>query len=651
MPPNSPPAANDVCLLPAAVEEAWSTLVSSRFVNPSLLRNEIACSWQRSLSYALDPLTAAPPPHAVCLKALERHATLVAAAKPHMQQLFEFLQGKNYIVMLFSAEGHIINSFGDKDMISIAEALNIHPGADHSERLIGTTAPGISLVRRIPIQVYKQEHYSLWSQEWCSSAAPIFNGRHDLLGAINVANIDIRRHPAEILNLVQLAADGIGAEFSCRYLQKEHKKLASYLSTVADSVSDSLIIFDKTDEIIHINKNAQQILGANAHKFIGRPAHDLIANYTAAKEGLNAGREWAELHFFASSQVVTLDARLKALRADSLEAPGIVGILQKQQKSTRAPVPVRYGFRDFVFSSKPVARLIEDARHVADTEHTILIQGESGTGKEVLSQAIHRSSSRRNKPFVVINCAALPKELIQSELFGYESGSFTGAEKGGKAGKFELADGGTIFLDEIGDMPLEAQANLLRVLQEKKIVRIGGVRPREINVRVIAATNRELLQDVAAGRFRSDLFYRLCVINLRIPPLRDRREEIWTLMEYFVDKASGGHADLHKIRFSKPAKAALKAYAWPGNVRELENAVICFLAKMRDGTVTLNELPPQVSSAKEKTSSNPADDLRAVERRTIEQAMLECSGHISNAARLLGTSRSTLYRKLKQYGL
>ncbi len=648
---NSSPAANDFCLLPEAVGEAWSTLVSSRFVNASLLRDEIASSWQRSLSYALDPLAIALPPHADCPEAPGRQAMLVSAAKAHMRQLFEFLRGKGYIVMLFSADGHIISLLGDKDMISVAGALNINTGADYSERLIGTTAPGICLVRRMPVQVYKQEHYSRWSQEWCSSAAPIFNARHDLLGAINAANTDIRRHPAEILNLVQLAANGIGAEFSCRYLRKEYRKVSSHLGAVADCASDPLIIFDKTDTIIHINRNAQQILGGNAHKFVGRPAHDLIANYAAVKEGLNAGREWAELHFSELSQAGALDAQLKALRTDSHETLGIVGILQKQQKSMRTPVPVRYGFRDFIFSSKPVARLIEDARHVADTEHTILIQGESGTGKEVLSQAIHQSSSRRNKPFVVINCAALPRELIQSELFGYESGSFTGAEKGGKAGKFELADGGTIFLDEIGDMPLEAQANLLRVLQEKKIVRIGGVRPREINVRVIAATNRELLQDVAAGRFRSDLFYRLCVINLRIPPLRDRREEIWTLMEYFVDKASGGNANLHKIRFSKQAKAALNAYAWPGNVRELENAVICFLAKMRDGIVTLNELPPQVTSAKEETPLKPVDDLRAAERRTIEKVMLECSGHISNAAKLLGTSRSTLYRKLKIYRL
>lgn len=647
--PKNPPVVDNVCLLPAAIEEAWNKLVSTKSVEGSLLRGEIASSWRRSLSYALDPLSIAPP-RTVCTDILERYSTLVAVARPHMQWLFEFLQGKNYIVMLFSAEGYILSLFGDKNMSSIAESCNIYPGTDNSEKLIGTTAPGISLIRGIAIQVRKQEHYSQWSQEWCCSAAPIFSSRHELLGTINIANVDMYTHPAEILSLVQLAAEGIGTEYSYRCLQKNYRKLASYFNSIADSASDALVIFDKNDNVIHINKNAQQLLGDNAQKFVGQAAHDLITNYARIKNDLNAERQWAELHFAASSPATTCDAQLKMLRTDPLEPLGIINIRKKQQKSVTAGKQALYGFQDFVFSSRAVAQLIEDAIHVADTDHTILIQGESGTGKEVLSQAIHRGSSRRNKPFVPINCAALPKELIQSELFGYESGSFTGASKGGKAGKFELADGGTIFLDEIGDMPLETQANLLRVLQEKKIVRIGGLRQIDVNVRVIAATNRELLQDVKAGRFRSDLFYRLCVISLWIPPLRERREDLWKLMEHFVNKISGGHVGLHEITFSKRARAALTAYAWPGNARELENAVICFLVKMRDRTVTLHDLPPQIFSEKEALAGS-VDDLRTAERRAIEKVLLECSGHISNAAKLLGTSRSTLYRKLKGYGL
>lgn len=644
------PVVDNVCLLPAVIEEAWSTLVSTGSVESSLLRHEIASSWQRSLSHSLDPLSVTPPPLVTCSEVLEPHRMLVAVAKPHMHRLFEFLQGKDYIVMLLSVEGYILSLFGDKRMSNIAEALNVYPGTDNSEKFIGTTAPGISLMRGIAIQVYKQEHYSRWPQEWCCSSAPIFNNRRELLGAINVANTDIYKHPAEILNLVELAAEGIGAEYSYRYIQRDYQKLTSYFNTVADSTSDALMVFDQNDTIIHINKHAQQLLGGNAQRFVGQTAHRLIANYTSAKNGLNAGKQWAELRCTASARTITLDAQLKMLQADALEPLGILGILKKQQKPVETGEQIHYGFQDFIFSSESVARLIDDANHVADTDHTILILGESGTGKEVLAQALHRSSSRRDKPFVAINCAALPTELIQSELFGYEGGSFTGASKGGKAGKFELADGGTIFLDEIGDMPLEAQANLLRVLQEKKIVRIGGVRQKEVNVRIIAATNRELLRDVEAGRFRSDLFYRLCVINLHIPPLRERREDIWTLVAHFVDKISGGRLSFHEISFSKQARTAIQTYAWPGNVRELENATICFLAKMRDGIVTLNELPPQIF-AKKGPAGEAVDELRVTERRTIEKALLECAGHISNAAKLLGTSRSTLYRKLKKYGL
>lgn len=377
----------------------------------------------------------------------------------------------------------------------------------------------------------------------------------------------------------------------------------------------------------------------------------MISNYSSVKCGLKAGRHLTELHFFSGSpQTVTVEAHLKTPKGDGSEPQGLIGILKKIEGGSQTRV-TRYGFQDFVHQSQSMLSVLQDAQRMAATQHTILIQGESGTGKEVLAQAIHHASPRRDKPFIEINCAALPRELILSELFGYESGSFTGANKAGKPGKFEDAAGGSIFLDEIGDMPLEAQATLLRVLQEKRVVRVGGSRARQLDVRVIAATNRNLLKEVEAGRFRSDLYYRLSVINLFIPPLRERRADIWPLVENAVEKNCDFGRNFEEISFDRQAKAALLAYDWPGNVRELENTVIHFLAQMRHNTVTINDLPSSLFKHPDTGSPDVSSDLDSVERRTIQATLEKCRGNRAYTAKLLGISRTTLYRKLKIYNL
>jgi PAS domain S-box len=635
-----------------AVEEAWSKRIKANYIDATLLRPEIAASWERCLNLDVSPYQVAHQVQRLAVEdIMENNRLLLAVAEPHMRELFDSFLGRGYMVMLYSRDGYIIRLFGDRKVVSLSEAVGVFQGANHSEASIGTFAPGICYAEGKAVQVNWYEHYREIYHSWCCSAAPIFDSRRELAAVFDITSVDQSPHSQKVLGLTKLAAQAIEAEFNYRVVQDQSQKLYCHFNTLVNANPEALVVLDDHDIITHVNRQAQKLLGVNAREMVGHNAHTMISNYNSVKCGLKAGRCLTELHFFSGSpQTVTVEAHLKESQGEGSESSGLIGVLKKIESGGPGRV-TRYGFQDFIYQSQLMGSLIHDAQRMAATQHTILIQGESGTGKEVLAQAIHQASPRRDNPFIEINCAALPKELIQSELFGYESGAFTGANKAGKPGKFENAAGGTIFLDEIGDMPLEIQANLLRVLQEKCVVRVGGARTRQLDVRVIAATNKKLLREVEAGRFRSDLYYRLSVINLFIPPLRERRADIWPLIEHIIGKNCDWGSGLEEISFDRQAKTALSAYDWPGNVRELENVVIHFLAQMSRNLVTINDLPTSMFINAASDAPEGTGELDAVERRTIQATLQKCQGNISSTAKLLGISRATLYRKLKTYNL
>jgi len=293
------------------------------------------------------------------------------------------------------------------------------------------------------------------------------------------------------------------------------------------------------------------------------------------------------------------------------------------------------------------------ARKAAASNTTVLIQGETGVGKEIFAHAIHSASSRKDKPFIKVNCAAIPHDLLESELFGYEEGAFTGARKKGKPGKFELAHEGSIFLDEIGDMPLPMQAKLLRVIQEKELERIGGVSTIAVDVRIIAATNQNLEELVKTGRFRSDLYYRLNVIPVVIPPLRQRKEDIPEFIEFALQKMAQQTG--HKPVFSEEAMEALCNYHWPGNVRELFNVVERIVSLHEGEVIEKRDLPAAIRGKRPRqmTRKNLSlkEYLEEAEKEAITIAMQEAKGNKNLAAQILGIHRITLYEKLKKYSL
>jgi transcriptional regulator with PAS, ATPase and Fis domain len=318
------------------------------------------------------------------------------------------------------------------------------------------------------------------------------------------------------------------------------------------------------------------------------------------------------------------------------------------------PWQARYTFADIIGHSPSLVQARELARQAAQGGSSVLVIGESGTGKELFAHAIHAASPRLRRPFVPVDCSAIPRELLESELFGYAPGAFTGASREGKAGKFELAQGGTIFLDEIGEMPLEMQAKLLRVLQERQLIRVGGITPQPVTCAVIAATNRDLETLVAQGRFRRDLLYRLDVIRIEVPPVRDRPEDIPLLVAHYWERKS---RELGRVaQLSAEALRVLEGYTWPGNVRELVNVVERLLVGSVKPVIEPGDLPATVQAeGVGRLRRFPLFHLGTVvaeaERRTLERALRQAQGNRNKAAQLVGLSRASFYRKLKVYGL
>ncbi|RKX30710.1 MAG: sigma-54-dependent Fis family transcriptional regulator, partial [Verrucomicrobia bacterium] len=377
-----------------------------------------------------------------------------------------------------------------------------------------------------------------------------------------------------------------------------------------------------------------------------RPVFILLTAYGSIEAAVEAMKQGA---YDFLTKPVNLD-RLEIILRRALKERR----LEKDNVELRRELDEHYGLENIIGRSPPMQEVFEIIRQVAPTRATVLIEGESGTGKELVARAIHRLSPRADGPFIAVHCAALSPTLLESELFGHEKGAFTGAVEM-RRGRFELADGGTIFLDEIGEVDPSVQVKILRVLEERTFERVGGEQTIEVDVRLLAATNRSLHQLVAEKRFREDLYYRLHVVRIHLPPLRERKEDIPLLCEHFLRHfAEENHKGIEG--FTAEAMDALIAYDWPGNVRELRNAVERMVVLARGPRLGVRDLPPEIRQnvPREQTASTGSLrnlTLREAEKRLIVEALKANSGNRTRAAEQLGISRRTLHRKIKEYGL
>lgn len=436
--------------------------------------------------------------------------------------------------------------------------------------------------------------------------------------------------------------------------------LKNQMETVLNFIAEGVIAIDENAKVINVNFAAEKLLKIKARDVIGFHLNEVFPG-TPIPEVLRDGigfinREvsvWNKgihYHYMVSAKPMFGEEEVRGVVA-SFSAVGEWTVQQSL-------VHDRLTFGDIVGSSKALLQIKEEAAKAAKTSSTVLIMGESGTGKEVFARAIHYEGDRGNRPFVAVNCGAIPENLLESELFGYEEGAFTGARKGGKPGKFQLANNGTLFLDEIGDMPHFLQVKLLRVLQEKTVERVGGIKAMSLNVRIIAATNRNLEELVKEGTFRDDLYYRLNVFPIELPPLRKRTGDIMELAKFFLEKQTKSSGK--KITgFTDEAALCMKNYDWPGNIRELENVVECAViktsAEVIDVDVLLTKLTAgiQLYLPIQPVMSNQGSD-EFEERQAIMAALNafgKCVEGKKKAAAHLGMGIATLYRKIRKYGI
>jgi transcriptional regulator with PAS, ATPase and Fis domain len=458
-------------------------------------------------------------------------------------------------------------------------------------------------------------------------------------------------------------------------VQAELKRLQDEVEMhrlIFDSIYNGAMVTDAAGFVTHFNKPYGVFLGVDPEAQIGRHCSEAVENSRMHIVARTGRPEINESHMVKGQsmvvqripickdgQVVAVfgqvmfkdvrDVRKLADRLSLLESK--VKLYEEELRSLRS---TRYTFDSIAGISRSAVHLKKEAQQAAANTLPVLITGESGTGKELFAQAIHHAGARNMHPFVRINCAAIPRDLLESELFGYEKGAFTGARTTGKAGKFELAHRGTVFLDEIGDLPVEMQPKLLRALEEKEFERIGGTTPIRSDFRVIAATNQKLEQLMAEGRFRKDLFYRLSVIPLHIPPLRERRADILPIARHLLNRLCED-ANLGKIEIDAEAETVLKGYPWPGNVRELSNVLERTVATLTGSVIGHPDLPFYLRRTDQPANGETDRSIRAAqakaEIRTILDALEHCGHNKSRAASLLGIHRTLLYRKIRKYGI
>lgn len=622
------------------------------------LKKVIDNSHRRCMNYDIDKKRVFPirTLSAVELhKALDEDSELIKISIPFMEILYDFLRGSGFALYLTNSEGFILTIVGDEEIIKDMAQIGIVEGADMSEKSTGTNAIGTALYEDCSVQTSGKHHYIEAYHPLTCSAAVIHNEKRKTIGCLNLTGKCKLAHP-HTLGLVVAAVKSIENQLKVEKTQNELFNAYQYLNKVMDSINSGIFALNTNGVIKAINKSACTMLCVR-EEVINKKVYEILNNWREMLREITEGKiyEGKEVTYTCGDKKKIFSLNAYPIKNKIGDIIGIVGIFNDIQNvynlvNKYTGKNATYTFQDIIGKSKKILELKNEAESIANSPSTVLIQGESGTGKELIAQAIHNSSSRRDKSFVAINCGAIPKSLIESELFGYERGAFTGAKQGGHPGKFELANGGTLFLDEIGEMPLDVQVHFLRILQTSCFYRVGGSKNISVDVRIIAATNENLKGKVEKGTFREDLYYRLSVIPINVPPLRERNGDVEILIQYFLKtKAVKLGKSIPKMKNNIYRK--LIDYTWPGNVRELENCIENIVNM--DGNTSF-DFEGDFSMEKQKNISQKVLEynmcsLEQWDEMAIKSCIEKCNGNITKAARILGINRSTIYSKMKKF--
>ncbi len=649
------------------IKEEWLRMIKGKPVDKSIVSPIIYNSWQRSLDYKVDPYKKINN----LIPTMNENISSLTSFEELIKKYGEFIK----VIAEMTTEMGLICRIADKNaktikVLSNHEALEAHLtkgnffAIDSSENIIGTNALCLAVKENRYVQVLGAEHFNYYFHKINCSAAPIHNEKGEVIGVINISTDSIDKTSIQTLALVISIANALDSHLYINKMLEDLTIRNDTLQKIMEYQPSGIVYLDENNQVESYNNKILELLKLNLHGD-EKNIKELILKYILTTNLLEQDRELNNNEILLKVKDRTesfLVSNKKVLNSNKTQKGNIVIIdktdsILKLHSSLRGNKAI-YNFDHIIGKDPKLIETKELANKVAQSSSSVIIYGESGTGKELLSQAIHNASPRKNNSFVAINCGAIPSELIESELFGYEAGAFTGALKGGKPGKIEIATGGTIFLDEIESMPLNLQIKLLRVLSANKIVKVGGTREIPIDIRLISATKKDLLNEVENGNFREDLFYRINIFTLEIPPLRERKNDIPLLVDHFISFFS----DLN-IECEEEFYSVLISYDWRGNIRELRNVIersILFLGS--DTKLTREHLPEKIQQAYFKSMIEKENQVRqsfisknmgfglmkTAEEIAITIALKEKRGNLSKAAKYLGIARSTLYQKIRE---
>ena len=626
------------------LERAWQQYLEG--AEPRGVREEILSSWRRAReSYHVDPRRTFPgvsiTPAALQDRCARDEAFRLAA--PILDDCTHRLKLRDHVLAYFDGEGSMLSLDGDRSVAEALAEIGYRPGTSWSEESAGTNGAGTALAANKPIEVFATEHYVAAWQRWSSAAVPIrAPGSASPVGVVAMTGAwEVRRRQAAafVLALARAIEERLRAAAGVR------DEVVRYAFRAARETGEALAAVDTHGRITAMNEAAARSSALEGGA-LAPAARDAVVKALGAPTARFDGH--VQLCPAGAS------ASLAVLRYEGARIGAILRISPTAAARARFgasdPFAARYDFGCILGRSPRLRRAVDLAMTAARNDLPVVLAGESGTGKELFAQAIHCGSGRRGKRFLAVNCGSIPAELLEAELFGYEPGTFTGARREGNPGRFEEADGGTLFLDEVTELAPAAQRALLRVLQEKEVVRLGGSVPLAVDVRVLAATNRPLEEELRAGRFRSDLYYRLNVLSIPVPPLRERGEDVALLAQAFLDEAD---VERRGLTLAPDALEALRAYHWPGNVRELKNVLLRAAAVAARPEIGARGLVLGSAGAPSRREGEhaPAETSPEPERVELVTVLDSCEWNFRRTAHQLGISRMTLYRWLRKHGI
>ncbi|MFN2134791.1 MAG: dihydroxyacetone kinase operon transcriptional regulator DhaR [Candidatus Promineifilaceae bacterium] len=641
-----------------ALAGVWQTFMGGSQLSPTqqeLLDPVIRLSWQRCLP-RLNPFSTPRPapvrPHAFAAL-LRTQSELISITTPLIEDIYQIIDGTGCAIFIVDGSGCNLAMAGDAQALEMIDHLGLGQGAYWSEGRIGTNAPGIAMISAMPVMVAGAEHYCATYHPYFGSAAPIHDIRGRIVGAISMCG------PVEALNpymmaLVMSAASAISNRIQADWSLQEANHRLSEVNTVLSAISEGVIAWSTGGEIHHVNEQACELLGLNATSVMGYQIDEVLQLPSVIAGAVNGGHELRnqEVNFQVDGRTVRTLVTLRTIKDTAGEPATYITLLRpieqvrrlvQQQAGTRATLTI-----DDVHGQAPsIRQTLRQARIAARGTAPVLLRGEGGVGKNHLAQAIHNDGPRAAQPFLSINCRAIPHELMVAELLGEEENIHV------RPSKFELAEGGTLFLDQVDMLSLEMQAAVLQVIETGHLLHLGGTQPVPVDVRIIAATSRNLEKLVADGSFLPHLFYRFGVFNIHLPPLRERTEDIPVLAERFLSRIT--RRDGRAVWIEDEAVDILRRYPWPGNVRELESVLERAVHQSQDGMVRPADLPESIRQRRVMTGAQPTTQpvltVPEAEREAIIRAGWACNGRVTEMARQLQIGRTTLWRKMKRHNI